>query len=121
MRPAEEVDYILHDCFLAAGQAIGTAKSLDSAAIVWWRTRYRSLFLRAMLDGGNAWSSDRCRVTAVSRFLGLRALHHAGDSCTIDLRSAMRASADVEAGCQMRALHDRADTSGLANLCPATL
>jgi hypothetical protein len=102
MAPAEQLDSTLQDCFLAVGQAIGTAMVLDPAALVWWRSRYGQAFVHAMRETPDAWSADRDRVVAVSRFLGLRALHHAGDSRTIDLKSAMRASTDVEAGCQMR-------------------
>jgi hypothetical protein len=39
----------------------------------------------------------------VGRFLGQRALHHAGDSRSIDLQSAALASKDVETGCRMNA------------------
>jgi hypothetical protein len=52
---------------------------------------------------GNSWMRDRHRVTAVGRFLGQRALHHAGDSPSIDLRTAALASNDVETGCRMNA------------------
>jgi hypothetical protein len=103
MTPAQEVDYILNDCFFAVGQAIGTRKTLDFEAIQWWRARYRSFFLHAMTTNGNSWARDRSRVTAVGRFLGQRALHHAGDRPSIDLRSAALASGDVETGCRMNA------------------
>jgi hypothetical protein len=103
MTPAQEVDYILNDCFFAVGQAVGTRKSLDFEAIQWWRTRYRAFFLHAMTANGNSWLRDRHRVTAVGRFLGQRALHHAGEDASIDVRSAALASADVETGCRMNA------------------
>jgi len=103
MTPAEEVDYVLNDCFFAVGQAVGTAKSLDFDAIQWWRGRYRAFFLHAMTANGNSWSRDRHRVTAVGRFLGQRALHYAGDQPSIDVRCASLASRDVEAGCRMNA------------------
>ena len=103
MTPAQEVDYVLNDCFFAVGQAVGTQKSLDFDAIQWWRTRYRAFFLHAMTANGNSWLRDRQRVTAVGRFLGQRALHHAASSGTIDLRAAALASTDVETGCRMNA------------------
>jgi hypothetical protein len=103
MNREQDVDCILHDCFLAVGQAVGTKKGLDFDAVVWWRTRYRRAFLAAMSVNGNAWTQDRGRVTAVGRFLGERAVHHAGDRQTIDIRSAALASRDVEGGCQMHA------------------
>jgi hypothetical protein len=103
MTPAQEVDYILNDCFFAVGQTVGTAKTLDFDAIRWWRTRYRQFFLHAMTANGNSWLRDRHRVTAVGRFLGQRALHHAGEARSIDLRAASLASADVESGCRMNA------------------
>ena len=103
MTPAQEVDYILNDCFFAVGQAVGTQKSLDFDVIPWWRARYRAFFLHAMTVNGNSWLRDRPRVTAVGRFLGQRALHHAGDQPSIDLRVATLASHDVETGCRMSA------------------
>jgi len=106
MAPTEEIDYILNDCFLAVGQAIGTRKALDTEAIGWWRDRYRVAFLNAMVRNGNSWERDRDRVTAVGRFLGERALFHAGHQGTIDLASARRASTDVESGCRMNAVRE---------------
>jgi len=103
MTPAQEVDYILNDCFFAVGQAVGTQKSLDFDAIQWWRARYRTFFLHAMTVTGNSWVRDRHRVTAVGRFLGQRALHHAGGRASIDLHCAALASQDVETGCKMNA------------------
>ena len=103
MTPVQEVDYILNDCFFAVGQAVGTQKSLDFEVIPWWRARYRAFFLHAMSANGNSWLRDRHRVTAVGRFLGQRALHHAADKPSIDLRTAELASSDVETGCRMNA------------------
>jgi hypothetical protein len=104
MHPQQEVDYILADCFFAAGQAVGAAKPLDHDAVQWWRVRYRDAFLRALIDSGNSWAEDRERVMAVGRYLGSRALHHAGDRPSIDVESARKASAEIEAGCRMRKL-----------------
>jgi len=103
MTPAQEVDYILNDCFVAVGQAVGTEKSLELDVLQWWRARYRAFFLHAMTAKGNSWAKDRRRVTAVGRFLGQRAVHHAGDRPTIDLRTAALASHDIETGCRMSA------------------
>jgi hypothetical protein len=103
MARAHEVEYILHDCFLAVGQTIGRHKRLEFQAITWWHDRYRAFFLDAMRRLGNSWTDDRHRVTAVGRYLGQRALHHAGSRDAIDLACAMRASADVESGCRMNA------------------
>src|ERR1044072_9722448 len=103
MTTAQEVDYILNDCFFAVGQAVGTQKSLDFNVIPWWRARYRAFFLLSMSADGNSWLRDRHRVTAVGRFLGQRALHHAGESASIDLRTATLASQDVETGRRMNA------------------
>jgi IS5 family transposase len=64
-----------------------------------------------MSVNGNSWVRDRDRVTAVGRFLGQRALYHAGDQPSIDLHTAALASNDVETGCRMSAeregLHER--------------
>jgi len=106
MTPAQEVDYILNDCFFAVGQAIGTHKPLEMNVIRWWRTRYREAFLRAMTLTGNSWVRDRDRVTAVGRYLGQRALHYAEDRPSIDLECAAQASEDVEHGCHMNAVRE---------------
>lgn len=100
---AENIDTMLNDCLLAAGQGIGLEKPVEYAAVVWWRERYRGFFLHAMTVRGNSYEADRGRVTAVGRFLGQRALHHAGAAPSIDLRAAQLASHDVETGCQMNA------------------
>ena len=106
MAPTDEIDYILNDCFLAVGQSVGTQKVLDPKAIGWWRERYRVAFLNAMIRSGNSWERDRHRVTAVGRFLGERALFHASGYPSIDIKSARRASADVESGCRMNAIRE---------------
>ena len=102
----EHIDAILNECLLAAGQGIGSEKSVDFAAVVWWRDRYRQFFEHAITVRGNSWAADRHRVTAVGRFLGQRALHHAADSPAIDLRAVALASRDVETGCQMNAARE---------------
>lgn len=103
MSPSEEVDYILHDCLFAVGQGVGTTKTVDDAALAWLRSRYRAKFLFVMANNGNSWSKDRHRVTAVSRYLGQRAAHHAGDRERIDIESVTRAAAEIEGGCRMNA------------------
>lgn len=103
MTPQQEVDYILHDCFFAVGQAIGRSKRISPDAAAWWRTRYRERFVQAMIELGNSWVRDRDRVTAVGRLLGQYAAREAGDSTVIDVAIAARASAHVEGGCRMNA------------------
>lgn len=103
MAPDEEISHILPDCFLALGQAVGTEKSLDFETLAWWHERYRKAFLQAMTTKGNSWSKDRRRVTAVGRYLGLRAKAHAGERASIDIDAATKASAEIEHGCQMNA------------------
>jgi hypothetical protein len=102
----EHIDAILNDCLLAAGQGIGAEKSVDFDVVAWWRTRYRRFFLHAMTVQGNSYDADRRRVTAVGRYLGQRALHHAAGSPSIDMRAAALASHDVETGCQMNAARE---------------
>ena len=102
----EHIDAILNDCLLAAGQGIGTEKSVDFDAVLWWRARYRKFFLHAITANGNSYETDRRRVTAVGRYLGQRALHHASASPSVDLRAASLASHDVETGCQMNAVRE---------------
>jgi len=99
MTPVQEIDYILPDCFLALGQAVGTDMGLDFEAVVWWRDRYRAAFLHAMTSKGNSWVGDRRRVTAVGRYLGQQAKAHAAGRPSIDLEAAGKASAEIERGC----------------------
>jgi hypothetical protein len=99
----DAVNYILDDCFFAVGQAVGRRKSVDHTAIIWWRDHFHTTFLRTLKRAGNTWVSDRSRVTAVGGLLGARAVSHAGDRPSIDLASAMRAAADVEKYCTIRA------------------
>ena len=103
---ADQIDTIVNDCLLAAGQGIGTEKSVDFAVITWWRDRYRRFFLHAITELGNSYDADRARVTAVGRYLGQRALFHAASSPSIDLRAAELASREVETGCRMNAVRD---------------
>ena len=35
------LDYILSDCSLAVGQAVGTDKAINFDAVRWWHERYR--------------------------------------------------------------------------------
>ncbi len=111
--PVEPIDFILNDCLLAAGQGIGTEKSVDFAVVVWWRARYRQFFEHA-IAAGNSWTADRHRVTAVGRYLGQRALHHASGAASIDMRAAELASRDVETGCQMNAVREAGVTAHTA-------
>lgn len=112
MSPAQEVDYILHDCLFAVGQTVGTEKRMDYDAVVWLRGRYRDRFLRAMEQNGNSWALDRNRVTAVGRYLGQRALHHAGERDAIDVACIAKASAEIEDACRMNAVREGVVPSG---------
>jgi hypothetical protein len=103
MTSEQEVDYIVHDCLFAIGQTVGRDKQIAYDAIVWWRARYREKFLDAMSANGNSWARDRHRVTAVARYLGLRAAHYAGDNPVVTQACAQYASAEVEHGCHMNA------------------
>ena len=103
MAKAGDLDYILADCFLAAGQAVGPEKTLDFDTVMWWHRRYRRAFHHAMTTKGTSWSADRHRVTAVGRYLGQRAAAYTGRQTNIDRMAAARASAEVEHGCQMNA------------------
>ena len=44
MRGSTDVDYILSDCFLAVGQAVGPGKTLEPDTVIWWHRRYREAF-----------------------------------------------------------------------------
>lgn len=103
MTAEQQVEYIVDDCFFAVGQIVGRSKSIEYDAVVWLRSRYRAMFLHAMTTTGTAWDRDRDRVTAVGRYLGQRALHHAGDSESIGVPAMAQAAADVERGCRMNA------------------
>lgn len=103
MAQAADLDYILSDCFLAVGQAVGPDRKLNFDTVAWWRRRYRRAFHRAMTTTGASWASDRGRVTAVGRYLGQRVIHHTRRGAAIDPAEAARASAEVERGCRMPA------------------
>lgn len=103
MAEAAELDYVLADCFLAVGQAVGMDKTIDFAAVTWWHDRYRRAFHHAMTTQGVSWSADRDRVTAVGRYLGQRVVEHAGTDSLIETSAAARASNEVERGCQLSA------------------
>jgi hypothetical protein len=108
MTPEHEVDLILDDCFFAVGQSISGLVDVDYDAIVWLRDRYRSRFLRMITALPHVWPQDRDRLMAVSRYLGQRAAHHVGDVRVVDAHCITQASAEVEAGCQMKAMEQRA-------------
>jgi hypothetical protein len=115
MDAEQEVDYILADCFLAVGRAVGGRKRLEHEAAIWWRQRYRRHFFHALTVRANSWSADRERLAHVGYYLGRRALEYAGDAESIDLASAMKASAEIEAGCRMNAVSDSGLPSRSAN------
>ena len=106
MAPAADLDYILSDCFLAVGQAVGPGKGVDFDTVTWWHRRYRQAFHHAMTANRTSWAVDRHRVTAVGRYLGQRVVEHAGRRTTIDRAAAVLASAEVERGCQMNATRE---------------
>ena len=108
MAQVAKVDYILAECFLAVGQAVGSEKTVDFDAVTWWHRRYRRAFQHAMTTAGASWAADRRRVTAVGRYLGQRVLEDAGGGATIDRAAAERASAEIERGCQMNATRESA-------------
>jgi hypothetical protein len=98
------VDYILVDCFFAVGQAVGSSKTIEHSALMWWRDRYRAKFVHAMTLFGNRWLSDRSRVLSVCRMLGEHAVQYAEHAPAIDVQSAAKASARVEEFCVKHAL-----------------
>ena len=106
MARSADLDYILADCLLAVGQAVGPDKTVDFDTVTWWHRRYRHAFHEAMTTRGTSWAADRRRVTAVGRYLGQRVVEHAGHRATIDLAAAARASAEVERGCRMNATRE---------------
>lgn len=106
MAEVAELNYVLADCFLAVGQAVGPKKTVDFGTVIWWHRRYRHAFHHAMTIGANSWADDRRRVTAVGRYLGQRVVEYTGDRTDIDVATAARASAEVEQGCQMNATRD---------------
>ena len=111
MAQAADLDYVLADCFLAVGQAVGTGRSVDFDTVTWWHRRYRQAFHDAMTVRGASWAADRQRVTAVGRYLGQRAVEHAGGCSRIDRAAAARASAEVERGCRMNAAREAFSTT----------
>jgi hypothetical protein len=112
MTPSKEVDYIVHDCLFAMGQAVGPERGIDYGAVVWLRSRYRDKFLSAIVSRGNSWTRDRRRVMAVSRYLAHRASEHAREHAVIGIDAIERASAEVEHGCRMNEIAE----SGLPSI-----
>ena len=106
MAPAADIDYILSDCFLAVGQAVGPDRAVEFETVTWWHRRYRQAFHHAMTTRGTSWAADRHRVTAVGRYLGQRVVEHTGRRTTIDRATAACASAEVELGCRMNATRE---------------
>ena len=90
MAEAAGLSYILADCFLAVGQAVGTDKAVDLEVVAWWHDRYRRAFDHAITSSGASWTADRDRVTAVGRYLGQRAVHHSGGRSVIGRVAAAR-------------------------------
>lgn len=115
MTPEHEVDLILDDCFFSVGQMMSTQEGVDYDAIVWLRDRYRARFLRTITETAQVWPQDRDRLTAVSRYLGQRVVHHAAGRRVIDTTCVSQASADVEAGCRMKAEEQRAACAALSS------
>ena len=113
MAQVADVDYILAECFLAVGQTVGSDKTVDFDAVIWWHRRYRRAFHHAMTTTGTSWAADRGRVTAVGRYLGQRVVQHTRGRATIDRAAAAGASAEVERGCQMNAAREA--------FCPPTV
>lgn len=106
MRGTTDVDYILSDCFLAVGQAVGPGKTLEWNTVIWWHRRYREAFHFAVSATGASWTDDRQRMTAVGRHLGQRVAACVGRRSRIDRATAERVSVEVERACQLRARHD---------------
>jgi hypothetical protein len=107
----EAVDYILEDCFLAFGQAVGDRKSVRREAVIWLRQHYRERFLGALHRFGNRWLLDRQTVINVGFLLGDRAVRHSGFRPEIDSDAARRAAKDVERYCT---IHGRRQSRGRA-------
>ena len=115
MAEVASLNCILSDCFLAVGQAVGPAKTVDFDTVIWWHQRYRRAFHHAMTTRGTSWAADRDRVTAVGRYLGQRVVEHAGRQASISQTAAARASAEVEHGCQMNATREAHLPRGCTN------
>lgn len=105
MRGSTDVDYILADCFLAVGQAVGPGKTPELDTVIWWHRRYREAFSYAVTALDASWTEDRRRMTAVGRHLGQRVAESLGRRSNIDRATAERVSLEVERGCQLRAAH----------------
>lgn len=118
MAPAADIDYILSDCFLAVGQAVGPDRAVEFETVTWWHRRYRQAFRHAMTTRGASWAADRRRVTAVGRYLGQRVVEHAGRHTTIDRAAAACASAEVELGCRMNATREALLPGDCTKLAP---
>ena len=112
MRGSTDVDYILSDCFLAVGQAVGPGKTLEletlSRAAPIRGVRYRH---PACTPSGPTTVAG----TAVGRHLGQRVAASSGSRSTIDRTTAERVSVEVERGCRLRASHASGSTAESTN------
>ena len=114
MRRPADVEYILSDCFLAVGQAVGPGKTLDFETVVWWHRRYGEGFHHAVAALGASWTADRRRMTAIGRYLGQRVVVAVGRQTNIDQATAERASAEVERGCDLNGYRQARSTAKIA-------
>ena len=82
MAQVAKVDYILAECFLAVGQAVGSEKTVDFDAVTWWHRRYRAGLPtchddRRRLVGGRSPAGDGGRaVSRPARVGGRRRWRH---------------------------------------------
>ena len=77
MAQAPDLDYILSDCFLAVGQAVGPDKGVEfRRRDVVAPTVSARLPPRDDHPRETSWAADRSRVIAVGRYLGQRVVEY---------------------------------------------
>ena len=83
MRPSEDVEYILTECFITLGQHVGE-RVVSAEAARFWRDRYRERFgITLAQEHPRVWAQDRGNVLAKAASLGRKAADLAAEDRTL--------------------------------------
>jgi len=85
MRPSEDVEYILTECFITLGQHVGE-RVVSGEAARFWRDRYRERFgITLAQEHPRVWAQDRANVLAKAASLGRKAADLAAEDRTMGI------------------------------------
>ena len=102
MNPADQVEYILTECFITLGQHVGDLVVSPEAAR-FWRDRYRARFLITLSQQQpRVWADDRANVLAKAAALGRRAAECAGSDRSLVITQAHARTASEANDCRPR-------------------